>query len=168
MSSIRISMVGPGQAQAARKLGAASIPMPAWDAGGWSSRGRVNGSPGVRPIPAPAPAATPGRDRTAIAMTGNIGLPSALFDSWFPSVYFCYLENLPPVSVYSDNQMPVPARDPRGVTAQGPIGQSPGGPPGPRSANSYGIVMPGILNRGQRQVKQPRVTPSYPRWRAAR
>jgi hypothetical protein len=143
MSAIRVSMIGPGQAQAARKLGAASLPLPSWDAGGWSSRGQVNGSPGTRGIPAPAPVPGLDREKTALAMSGNIGLPSSVFSKWFPSIYFNYLENIPPVSVYSDNQMPVPAVDPRGKP---------------------GVVMAGFMNRGQKQVPNVRVTPVYPKF----
>jgi len=45
-----------------------------------------------------------------------------------------------PMSVLSDNQMPVPAVDPSGTP---------------------GVVMPGPVLLGQSQVQQPRVTPKY-------
>lgn len=38
---------------------------------------------------------------------------------WFPQLYYeRALSELPEVSIYSDNQMPVPAMDPRGVAAR--------------------------------------------------
>jgi hypothetical protein len=61
---------------------------------------------------------------------------------WYPSVYYerGHLEHAP-VSVLSDNQMPVPAISPQGRPA-------------------VGMSRPTFL--GQYQVQQPKVAPVYP------
>lgn len=92
-------------------LGAVLTPSMTRTYAGWSSRGQIYGQPGTQAIPAPNPAAimdTP----MALANTGD----SRSFDSppfWYPSIYY---EAAPPeqkekfpASVFSDNQMPVPA-----------------------------------------------------------
>lgn len=132
----RLSSSGPA------KLGAAALPAPSGWAGGWQSRGQVSGSPGTVRVPAPAP--MPGTDRSLAAMAnaGNIGLPSSDFTYWLPGIYF---QRGPrehaPVSVQSDNQMPVPALGPNGKPA-------------------IMSVRPVFL--GQFQVRQPNVAAFYP------
>jgi hypothetical protein len=76
----------------------------------------------------------------AQANAGFIGEPSSKFDAWCPSVYYTYPVSKSPVSVFSDNQMPVPAIDPRGLP---------------------GVVMPGPIMLGQTQVANPVVAPKY-------
>lgn len=139
MSSWRLSALG-ASGRAGQKLRGALLPVPAKDAGAWSSRGRVYGSPGTVRISAPAP--FPGTDSSLAAMAnaGNIGEPSSKFGWWTPSVYFTASREHAPVSVYSDNQMPVPAIDPRGRP---------------------GVVMPGPIMLGQTQVANPRVAPKF-------
>jgi len=136
MASWRLTAQGPTDL-----TGAALLPVPAKDAGAWSSRGVVAGSPGTTAIPAPAPA--PGHDRSTVALAnaGNIGLPSSDFDHWLPSVYYVAAPQDPlPVSRESDNQMPVPARDP---------------------IRHQAVVMPGPVMLGQYQVATPHVAPKY-------
>lgn len=136
MASWRITMLGPG-----KRLGGAALPVPAKDAGGWSSRGPVNGHPGTMRIPAPAPVPHTDRELTALANSGFIGLPSSDFSTFNPSLYYI---NGPqerfPGSLDSDNQMPVPAIDPRGIP---------------------GVVMPGPVMLNQFQVDNPAVRPKY-------
>lgn len=142
MSSWRLSAL-PASGRANQKLRGALLPIPAKDAGGWQSRGPVYGSPGTTRITAPAP--FPGTDLSLVAqsMEGNIGEPSSKFSWWTPGVYWVRATrngSRAPVSVFSDNQMPVPAVDPRGRP---------------------GVVMPGPIMLGQTQVANPRVAPKF-------
>jgi hypothetical protein len=90
----------------------------------------------------------------ARAQTGWIGLPSSLFSFWRPGFWYTDSTEHAPVSVLSDNQMPVPAVDPRGLAGSG------GGLGSSRWAQEA-VVMPGPVMLGQRQVRQPRVAPKY-------
>jgi hypothetical protein len=128
---------GPGQS-----LGAAALPVPAKMAQAYQSHGRIHGSPGIEAIPSPRPAAVP----QGIAYR-NTGSP--LFASekapavWFPGVYYYGTDSVSraPVSVISDNQMPMPAVD-------------------PMREPSIQLRRPTFL--GQTQVQQPWVAPVYP------
>ena len=77
-----------------------------------------------------------------MANAGNIGLPSSDFTYWLPGIYF---QRGPrehaPVSVQSDNQMPVPALGPNGKPA---IMSGTAGVPGPvpGAAAERGSVLP--------------------------
>lgn len=142
MASQRFSALGAA-GLAGLRLRAALLPVPAAGAFSYQSRGPVYGSPGTTRIPAPAPLPWTDSSAVAQAQTGNIGEPSMKFSWWTPGVYFQRPQGQPfgpPVSVLSDNQMPVPAVDPRGVP---------------------GIVMPGPVMLGQNQVTQPRVAVKY-------
>jgi len=136
MPSWRLSALGAGS-----KIRAALLPVPAVDAGAWQSRGPISGSPGITRIPAVAPLPRVDSELTALANAGNIGLPSSAFNYWLPGVYYAWPASRAPVSVFSDNQMPVPAIDPRGLPA---------------------VVMPGPVMQGQRQTSTPRVAPKFP------
>lgn len=129
---LRFSMFAPGQHPGAAGL----APVPASDARAYQSRGIIDGSPGTRMIPAPAPSAVPQSFNRALHRSSDAP------NWWRPSVYFQRgrLEHAP-VSVVSDNQMPVPAVDPRGT--------------------------PAVMSRrpvflGQTQVSATRVTSRYP------
>jgi hypothetical protein len=148
-------------APAVGKLAAAAIPVPSPWAGAWQSRGVISGNPGMYPIAAPSPLPETGAaglesargrssaaGRVALAQQGPAAGGMYLDDTttpyWLPSVYYVAgPQEHPPVSVQSDNQMPVPAINPTGQP---------------------GIVMPGILMRGQRQVAQPRVSYKSPKF----
>jgi hypothetical protein len=106
---VRITSLGP-----ADRLGAAIIPIPAHDGKAYQGRGLIFGSPGVIPVRAPGSGVP--QDRTAQATMGlyrSSGAPNF----FRPSIYYIFGRQAatPPVSVSSDNQMPVPAVDPRGV-----------------------------------------------------
>jgi hypothetical protein len=117
------------------KAGAALLPAPSYDAGAYTSRGVVNGSPGTTMIPAPYPAAVP-QDYSR-RLHGSQDAPPA----WFPGIYYApRLESHFPGSYLSDNQMPVPAIDPRGTP---------------------GVVMPGPVMLESFQVANPRVAPKF-------
>jgi hypothetical protein len=77
----------------------------------------VAGQPGTQGIPAPDPGVP--RDRTAQAQMGTARSGDAP-NAWYPQLWFQdRLTERPgagmPLRVYSDNLMPVPAIDPRGV-----------------------------------------------------
>lgn len=100
---------GPGES-----LGAAALPIPAKIAQAFQSRGPVQGSPGTTAIPAPRPGAVP----QGVAFTGNPKHTSRdAPEVWFPGVYYTRRDamSVAPVSILSDNQMPLPAIDPRGL-----------------------------------------------------
>lgn len=130
---MRITTQGPSDL-----LGGAAIPVPAHDARAYQSRAIVSGSPGIQAIPAPKPGGVP--QDWSIRTRNSSSCPPV----WYPSVYYEVppLERAP-VSVLSDNQMPVPAIN--------PIGK-------PYVAS----LPPNFL--GQEQIGQPVVSPSF-RWR---
>lgn len=99
---MRITTLGP-----AARLGGAILPVPARDARAYQTWGTVFGAPGTVPIPAPLPAGTP-QFYAFTALHRSSDAPPW----WRPAIYFQRLVNAtrPNVSVYSDNQMPVPAR----------------------------------------------------------
>lgn len=112
---------------------------------GWSSRGRIHGAPGTQAIPAPDPSAVR-EDVNSLASVGQFSTADA------PNVIYppLYWENEPPLdkekfpgSVFSDNQMPVPALRP-----------------------GYKIPARPYVARhgGQAQVVQPQVVQSFPKW----
>jgi hypothetical protein len=125
------------------------IPSPAQGAGSWSSWGTLNGDPGTKAIAAPAP--VPGTDTnlTAQAQAGIIGMPSSKVpQEIFPSLYYqqpLYNPALaPPVSYVSDNALPVPAIDPRGLPAV--------------------MATPPPRIGGGRQVVSPYAVQNWPKW----
>lgn len=153
MAVWRLSALSSGTSA---KSAPALLPVPSVDAGAKNSREQVFGYPGTRPIPAPAP--MPGSDRTNVSMAleGNIGLPSSTFSVFYPSLYWVNSHERAPVSRLSDNQMPVPALLPSGQLPPQAGGLASG------RGTPEGVVFGGARFRGQNQVRQPRVTPSYP------
>lgn len=135
MPAIRVTSQGPSL-----RTGAAGLPVPAADARAWQSRGQVSGTPGTVSVPAPWPEAVP-QDRSFTALHKS----SDARPSWRPSVYYLTgAQEHAPVSVLSDNQMPVPALSGNGKAA---------------------VVMRGPVFLRQNQVGTPVVTPRYP-WRS--
>ena len=128
---MRITTQGP-----ADLLGAAALPVPSKDARAFQSRAIVYGQPGTQAIPAPRPGGVP--QDWSIRTRNSSSAPPV----WYPSVYY---EKPPlehaPVSVLSDNQLPVPA-----LTATG--------------RPFIASVRPTFL--GQTQVGQPKVSPAFP------
>ena len=106
---MRITSEGP-----TALLGAATVPVPARLGQGYQSWGQVVGCPGTDAIPAPPPAAV----RQGIAYQTSGDPTSTSKDappSWRPSIYYQpHLAAPPDVSVYSDNQLPIPASPPVG------------------------------------------------------
>lgn len=96
------------------RTGAALVPVRAAMAQAWQSRGSISGSPGTDRIPAPAPAAV-SQDYPFQALHKSAQAP----DYWRPSVYYqrCPPPSASNMSIYSDNQMPIPAVPPSGKPA---------------------------------------------------
>ena len=136
-----VSAQGPGPGAPAA-LGSWLVPGLTPFFGGWASRGTVDGQPGTQGIPAPVPAGVP-QDYSR-RLHGSQDAPPVIF----PALYYQQVPQNPdlsgPVSVVSDNMMPVPAKDPRGrpwIAATPP---------------------PRIGSQGQ--VTQPYVIQSWPKW----
>jgi hypothetical protein len=124
-------------------IGAVLTPSMTRTYAGWSSRGKVNGSPGTRGIPVSDP---PGirEDVNSLASVGQFSTACAP-NMIYPSLY--WEADLPqdkeraPVARISDNQMPIPA------TA---------------SAKYYTADPYRARLGGQRQVIQPQVVQRFP------
>jgi hypothetical protein len=123
-------------------IGAVLTPSMTRTYAGWSSRGMIRGHPGTAGIPIPGPSAIPddGFRRDGVGRSRSTDSPNVIF----PSLYY---ENSPPllkehvpVSVFSDNQMPVPALRPQSVIRADPYQARHG---------------------GQRQVFQPQVVQTW-------
>jgi hypothetical protein len=98
------------------RLGPAILPVPAAMAQAYQSWGRVVGMPGTDLIPAPYPAAVP--QGVEYWSSDPLGMSSQAPPVWRPGIYYQPELAAPPnVSVYSDNQMPVPALGPSGKPA---------------------------------------------------
>ncbi len=128
-------------------LGAALTPTMTRPYGAWSSRGRVFGQPGTMPVPAPN-SPLPSRECASAQATNGVFSTLHAPQLWFPSIYFendepQHKEKFP-ASVFSDDQLPVPALRPVNVYIQNTFKTRKG---------------------GQRQVYQPQVVPT---WRGMR
>jgi hypothetical protein len=119
---------------------------------GWPARvlGHAAATPAMTRPPGSAWAykdAVTGTPGTVKVMDGTPGVPTGLCPGFYPNVYVARPERSyrpgagMPISVQSDNLMPVPARDPRGV-------------PAPQSVPSQ--------LRGSFQIKQPARIVSWP------
>lgn len=117
-------------------------------AGGGSQqyKDRVTGQPGTQPIPAVGPGVE--QSRTAQANMGRHRTSDAP-PFFLPNLYYTtdgrnYWPGAgQPVAIRSDDLMPVPATDPRGVPAR--------------------LAMP-VVRRGQRQLRQQATTVTWPAW----
>jgi hypothetical protein len=107
-------------------------------------KGAVSGQPGITGVPAPTNATQMHPDTGDLAQSGTARSSDAP-DVWYPQVWYQRgLTERPgagrPIAVYSDNLLPVPARDPRGKPA---------------------LLFKPILQRGFASVSQPRAIPSW-------
>jgi hypothetical protein len=127
----------------------------------------IVGQPGTQGIPAPYPPAT------SVGHEGGLDkLPSGLSESrympprWYPSLYYRVqhlYRSIGGVSVYSDNLMPTPARDPRGL----PVNMGSIGPQAFAAARGLTPTSPARPNKwvaglGRRQVIWPQRAPEWP------
>lgn len=124
-------------------LGSVMTPRMTRTYAGWSSRGKVHGNPGIVGIPISDPAAvredvnslaTVGQFSTACAP--NVIFPSQYWENDSPSD-----KEKAPVSIFSDNQLPIPATP---------------------SAKYYTADPYKARLGGQRQVIQPQVVQRFP------
>lgn len=121
----------------------AFVPVPAATTAVVAYKGDVTGRPGTQPVPAGQPELTSFVNGLPVR-SGYSGGTTMMPPVWFPQEWYeRHLSETPPVSVYSDNQMPVPANDPRGRAAL--------------MANR-----PQFL--GQSQLRQPRALPKWSNW----
>jgi hypothetical protein len=103
----------------------------------------LNGQPGTQAIPVRP--VIPSPDAGDVAMMG-LSRSSDAPNHFFPQLYYARPQRGywpgagQPVSVVSDNLMPVPAVDPRGIPAR--------------------LAVP-VVQRGQKQIRQPQ---AQPRW----
>jgi hypothetical protein len=96
----------------------AFMPVPAGTTSKIAYKMAVSGQPGTQAVPA-GPPDLAGQVNGQRVSSGYSGGSSYMPGVWFPQLYFeRELSELPPVSIYSDNQMPVPAADPRGTAAR--------------------------------------------------
>lgn len=104
----------------------------------------VTGQPGTQPVPADGPGVE--QSRTGQAQMG-LSRTSDAPRSWRPNLYYARPQRAfwpgagMPVSVSSDNLMPVPATDPRGIPAR--------------------LAMP-VVQRGNKQIRASRSLISWP------
>lgn len=123
-------------------LGAVLTPSMTRTYAGWSSRGKVYGQPGTQAIPVSDPAAIPRGTQNLAA--GGVFNTQCAPDLIYPPLY--WEADAPqdkekfPGSVFSDNQMPVPAR---------------------RAQNVYVFNPYRSRKGGQRQVTQPQVVQTW-------
>ena len=114
MTRVAITSLGP-----AERLGAAAVPVRARGASDYASRGIIDGQPGTQAIPAPG-AGLP-QDTTPLAITGGYHRSGQVNNVWYPGIYYERPGDQgyehAPVSVLSDNQMPLPAVNPLGPAA---------------------------------------------------
>lgn len=109
-------------------------------------KGGVSGQPGTRAVPAPVTDTQMHQDTGDLAQAGTARSSDAP-SAWYPQLWHERSLNgdgtmgyVTPVRVYSDNLMPVPAVDPRGIPAR---------------------LSRRITQRGGRQIGQPRVIPTW-------
>lgn len=149
----RIAYAQPGA------LPSAFAPVPAPDGRGfgpWSGKSAVHGQPGTQGVPAGLPDF--GRDGQTVngvsVRGGGAGYASGsgtMPGVWYPQLW--YLDqldgstlvsgNTQTPSVYSDNQMPIPAADPRGRAAL--------------------LARPPVF-LGSRNLEQPKAATRWPSW----
>ncbi len=109
----------------------------------------VTGQPGTQAIPCGTPRFTPSPDAGDIAQMG-VSRSSDAPDVFYPNLYFARPQGQywpgagMPVSRLSDNLMPVPATDPRGIPA---------------------VLAVRAPDRGNRQIRQPATLVQWPNFR---
>ena len=121
----------------------AFVPVPAKTTAVVRYKQAVTGQPGTIGIPAGKPELSASVNGTVI-QSGYSGGSSNMPAVWYPQQYYeRHLTELPPVSIYSDNQMPVPAVDPVGRAAM--------------------LARPPVF-LGQSQLSAGKAMPRWPSW----
>ena len=129
-------------------LGSVLTPTMVRNAQGWSSRGKVVGRPGTVGIPVSDPAAVR-EDVNSLATVGQFSTscaPNVIFPGQYWEADSPEDKEKFPASVFSDNQMPVPANRP----------------------GNYVVARPYKARLGgQRQVVQPQVVQRWAAWKGS-
>jgi len=160
---VRLTAIGAAPGSSPAAPGTWMLPVPAAGASSYQSWGTLMGQPGTMPIEAPDPASIPPGNLPTLGRGNTAGWPRRKSSSrdapgfWLPAIYYQRpLANpalAPNVSVVSDNQLPVPAIDPRGrpaVMAQRP----------PRIGGRGQVVQPYELLAWPKFVQRNPVAPS--------
>jgi hypothetical protein len=128
----------------------AFTPIPAITGAVLNYKGGVVGQPGTLGIPSPRPDVPNNNDIVAYPFAGGYSNSGSMPDVWYPNLYYQASLDIPGedveagnIQVWSDNQMPIPARDPRG-----------------RAAVLAGA--PKFL--GQSQIQARKAIPRWPNW----
>lgn len=124
----------------------AFVPVPAGTTAKYADHYLVTGQPGTQGVPA-APAELAGQVNGSPVRSGYAGGTGMMPGVWYPQLYFerSLWPSAAGVSIYSDNQMPIPAADPRGKAAV--------------------LARPPVF-LGQSQVMQPKALPRWANWLA--
>lgn len=122
----------------------AFVPVPASTTAVSAYKTLVTGQPGTQGIPA-NPAELTGQVNNGPVRSGYAGGTTMMPGVWFPQLYYeaTLWKQATEVSIYSDNQMPVPAADPRGRAAV--------------------LARPPVF-LGQSQLRQPQRMPKWAHW----
>ena len=122
----------------------AFVPVPAGTTAKVSYKQNVTGQPGTQGIPV-HPAEIGGEINGAPIRSGYSGGTGMMPGVFYPNLYYSnrLWPNSAGVSIYSDNQMPIPAADPRGKAAK--------------------LARPPVF-LGQSQLTQPKALPRWANW----
>jgi len=139
---MRIAYTQPGATSTAL------TPIPAVTGAVLNYKGGVVGQPGTQGIPAPYPGTL--NDQEPLFFTGGFSESKAMPPVFYPNLYYQATLDIPGadvisggMNVFSDNQMPVPARMPSGLAA---------------------VLSRPVQWMGQRQVKARKAMPRWPNW----
>ncbi len=125
-------------------IGSALTPRMTRTYAGWSSRGPIYGQPGTQAVPIYGVEAQPGPDLATVGTSFSSQAPNVIYPPLYWEASPALDKEKFPGSVFSDNQMPVPARRAPNVILADPYRARHG---------------------GQRQVYQPQVIQT---WRGMR
>src|SRR6266702_2487422 len=100
----------------------AFTPIPCVNASTLNYKGGVVGQPGTLGVPSPRPDVPGNNDISGYPFAGGYSTSGAMPPVFYPNLYYQATLEIPgaeaaPVQIHSDNQMPVPANDPRGRAA---------------------------------------------------
>lgn len=116
---MRIAYTVPGATSTAH------TPIPCLTGANLNYKGGVAGQPGTLGVPAPRPDVPGNADIEAYPFPGGYSNSGAMPPVFYPNLYYQRTLDIPGsdvisggMAVFSDNQMPVPAADPRGVAAR--------------------------------------------------
>lgn len=128
----------------------AFTPVPCVNGAALNYKAGVVGQPGTLGIGAPRPDVPDNADISAYPFAGGYSNSGAMPPVMYPNLYYQRTLPIPGcdviagnIQVFSDNQMPVPARDPRGIAAR--------------------LARPPVF-LGQNQISSKQRFPRWPNW----